>query len=638
MANRMAALRRCREVKGRHPEREAFRGVIGTFSYTSRLAPHSIHSFGYHPAVTIRKTLLVAFLSVGLLSAILLASLAFVKARAAVQAEIERNLVIQAATIAEDIDKMMFERLQNAATWSHLDIMQDIQIHDVDKRLSHFLADLQTGYKDVYLDLSGVDNAGRVISSSNAAQVGLFEPNRPTWSSASMSGANVSLEQPIESEGGGLVMRVPVVSAFAGGTLGQLRLTLDWTGIYDVLDQATSGSGRMLAVLDNRGRLIAASRELRERGLLLGNGLADWRKGAARTNVSERPGTPVLDSEVIVGSAKSNGYANFPGFGWTTLVIQPVDQALEPVHRMGMIFLGLLGLIMLLTFSMATWVSREIARPITALTRFARGYVRNKVLQAPPVARGGEVGELTDAFVQMVRDIDQSQQNLVRASKLAVVGEMSAVIAHEVRTPLGILRSSAQMLQRESGISDEGRELVGFIESETDRLNRLVSAMLDTARPRAPSYSPVDMHNLIGNSIAMLGAQADKKQVVVTTSLHAVRPVIECDEEQITQVLLNLLMNGLQILDHGGQIEIATHDDDRFLTIEIADDGPGIDPMERTRVFEAFFFKREGGIGLGLAIVQQIVNSHGGEIEAAESRLGGALFRIRLPREQAGDT
>jgi two-component system sensor histidine kinase HydH len=588
--------------------------------------------------VTIRKTLLVAFLSVGLLSAILLASLAFVKARAAVQAEIERNLVIQAATIAEDIDKMMFERLQNAATWSHLDIMQDIQIHDVDKRLSHFLADLQTGYKDVYLDLSGVDNAGRVISSSNAAQVGLFEPNRPTWSSASMSGANVSLEQPIESEGGGLVMRVPVVSAFAGGTLGQLRLTLDWTGIYDVLDQATSGSGRMLAVLDNRGRLIAASRELRERGLLLGNGLADWRKGAARTNVSERPGTPVLDSEVIVGSAKSNGYANFPGFGWTTLVIQPVDQALEPVHRMGMIFLGLLGLIMLLTFSMATWVSREIARPITALTRFARGYMRNKVLQAPPVARGGEVGELTDAFVQMVRDIDQSQQNLVRASKLAVVGEMSAVIAHEVRTPLGILRSSAQMLQRESGISEEGRELVGFIESETERLNRLVSAMLDTARPRAPSYSAVDMHNLIGNSIAMLGAQAGKKQVVVTTSLHAVRPVIECDEEQITQVLLNLLMNGLQILDHGGQIEIATHDDDRFLTIEIADDGPGIDPMERTRVFEAFFFKREGGIGLGLAIVQQIVNSHGGEIEAAESRLGGALFRIRLPREQAGDT
>src|SRR5512139_3301438 len=97
-------------------------------------------------------------------------------------------------------------------------------------------------------------------------------------------------------------------------------------------------------------------------------------------------------------------------------------------------------------------------------------------------------------------------------------------------------------------------------------------------------------------------------------------------------------MNGLQILHHGGRIEIDTHDDERTLYIDIADDGPGIDPAERTRVFEAFFFKREGGIGLGLAVVQQIVNSDGSEIEAAESRRGGALFRIRLPRRKSGGT
>lgn len=589
--------------------------------------------------MTIRKTLLVAFLSVGLLSAILLASLAFVKAREAVQAEIERNLAIQATGVSADIDKMMFERLQNAATWSHLDIMQDMQVHDVDKRLSHFLAGLHAGYKDVYLNLSCVDSDSRVVSSSNAAQVGQRVVSRPAWLRASLSGANVELESPIPNESGALVMRVPVASAFASGTLGLLRLKLDWSELYDVLDQATSGGGgRTLAILDRDGRLIAASRELRERGLLLGKGLADWRKGTAGRAVSVRAGAPVANSDVIVGAASSRGYANFAGFGWTTLIIQPVDQALAPVHRMALIFLGLLGLIALLTFSMATWVSREIARPITALTGFARGYMRNKVLQAPPVAQGGEVGELTEAFVQMVRDIDQSQQNLVRASKLAVVGEMSSVIAHEVRTPLGILRSSAQMLQRESGISEEGRELVGFIESETERLNRLVSAMLDTARPRAPSYVAVDMHDLIRKSIAMLGAQADKKQVSVTASLLAAKPVIECDAEQMTQVLLNLLMNGLQILGHGGRIEMATHDDERTLYIDIADDGPGIDPAERARVFEAFFFKREGGIGLGLAIVQQIVNSHGGEIEALESRLGGALFRIRLPRKQTGTT
>ena len=301
---------------------------------------------------------------------------------------------------------------------------------------------------------------------------------------------------------------------------------------------------------------------------------------------------------------------------------------------MAMIFLALLGLIAVFTLLTAIWVSREIARPIVALTGFARGYMRDKVLQAPASAGAGEVRELTDAFVQMVRDIDLSQQNLVRASKLAVVGEMSSVIAHEVRTPLGIIRSSAQMLQRESALSAEGRELVGFIESETERLNRLVSAMLDTARPRAPSFAAVDVHQLIRSSVAMLASLADKNQVQVRTRLLASKTLIECDEEQMTQVLLNLLMNGLQILRHGGRIEVATQDDADQLRIEIADDGPGIDPAERARVFEAFFFKREGGIGLGLAIVQQIIHSHGGEIEAADSALGGALFRIRLPRNR----
>jgi signal transduction histidine kinase len=133
----------------------------------------------------------------------------------------------------------------------------------------------------------------------------------------------------------------------------------------------------------------------------------------------------------------------------------------------------------------------------------------------------------------------------------------------------------------------------------------------------------------------MLSGHAERNEVTVETQLQASDPMVECDEEQITQVVLNLLMNGLQILHHGGRIEVSTSDDRDDLLIEIADDGPGIDPAERTRVFEAFFFKREGGIGLGLAIVQQIVSSHGGEIEAADSRLGGAMFRIRLPHHGA---
>jgi signal transduction histidine kinase len=215
---------------------------------------------------------------------------------------------------------------------------------------------------------------------------------------------------------------------------------------------------------------------------------------------------------------------------------------------------------------------------------------------------------------------------------------MSSVIAHEVRTPLGILRSSAQMLAREPAISDEGRELVGFIESETERLNRLVSAMLDTARPRLPRFAPVDIARLAGKTVALLGAQFDKRGIQVTTQVSTDEATIECDEEQITQVLLNVLLNALQILDPGGHIDVAVSGDASHLCIDIADDGPGIDPANRNKVFEAFFFKREGGVGLGLAIVQQIVSAHGGEIDVATSAMGGALFRIRLPRRQTEST
>lgn len=582
--------------------------------------------------MTIRTTLLAAFLGVGLLPAIVLTTLAFIKARQALQEEIERNMSAEAVAIAADVDKMMFERLQNAAIWSRLDVMQDLQVRDVDKRLSRFLAGLQTGYRDVYLSLYCVDPQGNVVASSDAATVGDTTALPPPWLHTSLSGAELDVRLDDRDHAVGVLIQVPLASSFTTDTMGALRLQLDWSEIDNMLDRASSEGGRSVALLDRDGRIIAASQMLREHGLLLSDRLAGWR--VHDTGVVERRGDPVINAEVLVSAGASKGYAQFGGFGWTTLIAQPVVQALRPVHQMAAIFAVLLCVIVVAILVVATWVSREIARPIAALTRLARGYMSNKVLQAPAATGSGEVGELTEAFVQMVQDIDASQQNLVRASKLAVVGEMSSVIAHEVRTPLGILRSSAQVLQREVGISAEGRELLGFIESETERLNHLVSAMLDTARPRSPTYATIDLHALIRRGIAMLSAQAERKHVAITSRFAASDASVECDEEQMTQVILNLLLNGLQILHDGGRIEVGTRDDGARLVIEIADDGPGIDPSERSRVFDAFFFKREGGIGLGLAIVQQIVNAHAGDIEAADGALGGAVFRINLPRHR----
>jgi two-component system sensor histidine kinase HydH len=592
----------------------------------------------YRTHVTIRTTLLRAFLLIGLAPAILLAALAFVKAREAMQTEIEHGLVAQADAVASDINKIMFERLQNAATWSTLEVMQDLQVQDVDKRLSNFLAKLKTGYGGVYRELAALNRDGLVVSSSNPAALGRPLAPHPVWLTTRLASATLTLERPVRSGGKvTLPIRAPINSQFGGDTIGELILEFDWSQIDAFLDNAASG-GRMVALVDTSGEVLAASRSLREAGLLSGQALAGWQLQARSGGAFGHTGSPVWDSDVVVGLGRTSGFAGFAGLGLSTLVIQPQREALAPVHRMAEISLAILGGLVLITLGVASRISGAIARPIVALTAFTRHYKHGQSPSVALPAATGEVGELGEAFTQMMHDIDQSQRKLVQASKLAVVGEMSSVIAHEVRTPLGILRSSAQMLRREPGLSDEGRELMGFIESETERLNRLVSAMLDSARPRAQNKVLTDLHTLIRQSSALLGAQIEKRRITVTDRLGAAHPIVECDAEQITQVLLNLILNALQILPAGGQIRLTTYEDMNQFFIEISDDGPGIPIEERARVFEAFFFRREGGVGLGLAIVQQIVVAHGGDIEADESELGGARFTIRLPRKTKSET
>jgi signal transduction histidine kinase len=589
--------------------------------------------------MTIRKTLLGAFLLVALVPANLLAGFAFFRARQALEDEVGRSLTSQAKTIAADVDKVLFERLQNAAIWSRLEVMQDLQVRDVDRRLSAFLAKVQQGYGGVYRSLDAADRNGRIVASSDPAALGRSVADPPVWQRATLSGAPVALSLPQIDPGSAaatLLIRCPVPSQFGEGLLGELRLRFNWDQIHALLDQAAV-DGRMVAVIDAQGRMVAASRSLRTGGHLLGSALAAWNLSADVPGVHILSGAPLGVPTVAVGAASAAHFAGFDGLGWRTVVIQPLDLALAPIHRMVALALVLVTVLLVATVLMAFWVSGAIARPIVALTGFTRRYRGERRLEEVPVAAGGEVGELADAFVGMMKDIDQSQRKLVQTSKLAAVGEMSSLIAHEVRTPLGILRSSAQMLRRETGLSDEARELMGFIESETERLNRLVSTMLDSARPRAPRFSAIDLHALIGRSVGLLAVQATRKAVNFSQALEAADPMIEADAEQLTQVFLNLVLNAVQIVPQGGAVHISTADFGDAIDIRVADDGPGIAPEEREQVFEAFFSRREGGVGLGLAVVQQIILTHGGGIVAGESPLGGACFNIRLPRRQPGN-
>jgi two-component system sensor histidine kinase HydH len=582
--------------------------------------------------VTIRSILLAAFLAVGLSPAIVLMVLSFTRTQAAMRAEIEQSLSTQAAVAASDLDKQVFERLQNAVTWAHLEVMQDLHVGDVDKRLSTFLSEMKQRYGGVYIELHAVDVQGRIVASSRPATIGQPYVEGATWQSAELPGGTVIVEAPRRRDAATeeLVMRLPIASQFTDGSLGQLVLVIDWALAARELD-AGAREHRMVAVVDRDGRIVAVSGNLHARvdaGLArIGLDWLDTHHGVA----TQRNGAPLVQGSVIVSAVSAPGRGPFGGFGWTTLVLESSGAALAPVRQMALSFLGLLLVAAAATVVLASAVSGRIAQPIVALTDYVRGFMRQQQSCAPPPA-AGEVGELTRAFTQMVDDLDASRQTLVRASQLAAIGEFAAMMAHEIRTPLGILRSSAQMLARDAGVSGESRELIGFIDSETERLNRLVSELLERARVRLPRRRPENIEALVDRCLAMLTAQAARQSVTLEQSHGKGDPVADVDAEQMTQVLLNLLLNALHILPPGGHVRVALGGDADTVSIELDDNGPGIAPAERQRIFEPFVYRREGGLGLGLAIVKQIVTAHGGDITVETANLGGARFRIRLPR------
>lgn len=553
-------------------------------------------------ALPIRHILLAAFLFAGLLPTILTAGLAFFEARSALKTEIQHDMQMRAAAAAEEIDHMVFERLQNVISWSRLEVMQDVRIGDIDKRLSNFLSELKTGYQGVYVNLYALDKHGHIVAASSPELIGQQAMAPHPWLAATLLDTKVTLGKISNSR---LPISATIPDTLEGESLGILVATFDWQQITRVLQQ-NSASSSAAALFDAGNSMIASTPR--------------W--------------TEIESGKRLSGRASAYGYQDFPGFGWSIKIVQPRKEAMAPIRRMGYIFAGILVSTLLLASFIAVPVATSITRPLARLTDFANGFIRAPGNTMPPIGGPAEVNGMATAFGKMINDLEQSRENLTRAAKLAVVGEMAAAMSHEVRTPLGILRSSAQLLLREPSLSEEGREVCGFIISETERLNKLVSTLIDSARPRQPEFLPVNISELAQQAAAMLRIQAQKKNIRLECKAD-IPVTVPCDAEQITQVLLNLLLNAIQILPESGQILLSVSQSPEHALISVADNGPGIAPDEQEHVFDPFFTQREGGIGLGLAVVRQIAAAHQGEISVGTSAMHGAEFSLKLPLNRA---
>lgn len=546
-----------------------------------------------HATLTLRKMLLIAFLLTGLLPALTLSVLSFYQARQALRVEIKRDLQTTGRAVAEHVDRVMTERVQNVRSWSQLAVMQDVLIGDIDKRLSVFLAETQRSYSGQYLRLDVIDPQGTIIASSLPTVIGQSLPLPPDWMRFSDNGQTMTLHQ---LHPPALMISAPLVSQTTLQPMGTVVATFNWQVINELLDHAAQHSTE-LGLLDANQQVLAHS--------------SHWSTQSHS-----------LHTQVPIDSL-------LPLHDWQIRLNKDHAVAVAPVHRLGIIFIILLGIILVLSVLLAQPIADNISRPLEALTRYVQHF-RQPAVTVPAAQGPVEVQALHAAFTQMVQDLATSEQQLTRAAKLAVVGEMAAAMSHEVRTPLGIMRSSADVLLREPQLSADGREVLGFIISETERLNKLVSSLIDSARPRPPSTIPLDLQAHIQHVVAMLQKQADAKQIQV--QVHASGPVVvAADQDQMTQVLVNLLMNAIQILPPGGQIAVHLTADHSHAHMAVADNGPGVPPAEQPHLFEAFFTQRAGGVGLGLAVVKQILEAHNGTISYSASAMHGAQFNLNLP-------
>jgi len=594
-------------------------------------------------SMTIRAAILRGFLALVMLVILLSGSLSYIELRQALQAEIAQNLGNSAESLLERIDVFFFERLEDLREWHRLELLQDIQVGDVDKRLARLLSDLKAGHGDVYSALYCTNMEGRIVAASDPGLIGKIRfPGSSLRVPKQTENSPVEMERTTANapEGNGhLVLRTPVPNAFGAGDLGYLYAALNWNVVQRFLQDGVAGSERTALLLGEGDQIIAAAGPLSATAQTRLLKLPRWYDTSGKTLTRKHSGEILGVRSLLVGAASSTGFQHFQGFGWHMLVVEPTSVAFAPIVRLSWAILGGLLFSLIVAGWLAMRLSARLARPIGKLTEFARNFRQAQSMSMPTVDTNiSEVAELNRAFSEMVQALERSQEQLVRASKLAVVGEMAAIMAHEVRTPLGILKSSAQMLERRKDLSAQDRELTGFIVTETDRLNRLVTTLLESTSPRPPLFQDHDLHEIISHVLALIKSKVEKGGLNLEQRFNADPSIVSCDREQMIQVFLNLVINAVQHVPDGGHILLTTQNEGVGISVRIEDNGPGISKQDQQRIFDPFFTQRKGGIGLGLTIVQQIVQAHGGRIEVSKSMLGGACFTVYMNETLKGES
>jgi signal transduction histidine kinase len=276
---------------------------------------------------------------------------------------------------------------------------------------------------------------------------------------------------------------------------------------------------------------------------------------------------------------------------------------------------------------------RPIGAAVIVETAGPRRFTREEQARAGAIANQLAVAvdnarNHADALARLAA-LREAQARLLQKERLAALGELSAVVAHEVRNPLGVIFNSLGSIRRLLRPEGDAKLLLDIVGEEADRLNRIVGDLLDFARPAAPTIRPERLEKVVEEAVGVAVGQA-AGVVEVVREVDPALPEVAVDAGQVRQAVLNVAVNAVQAMPRGGRLSLRVRAEGRFAVVELEDTGPGIPPDVRGRIFEPFFTTKATGTGLGLAVVRRIMDGHGGEV-GVRGAPAGTVFSLRFP-------
>lgn len=257
--------------------------------------------------------------------------------------------------------------------------------------------------------------------------------------------------------------------------------------------------------------------------------------------------------------------------------------------------------------------------------------------------RNDEIGDLGRNFNRMVRQLRESREEIEhlhrtqmsRAEHLATLGELAAGLAHEIRNPLAGIAGVVEIVGRDLPNSSPAKAVVKDVRHEIAQINRILTDLLETARPRAPEMRSSDLNTTLEHAVMLARQQVLSKPIKIEFAAAPDLPEVDHDSDQIHQVLLNLLLNAVQAIEETGTVRVTVFQQADDALITVSDTGRGIPAEHLPNIFRPFFTTKGNGTGLGLSLARRIVEQHHGQIDVASSTGKGTTFTVLLPLRQS---